>query len=127
MLLNYPRVSFFLLHVGCTFASGFLASYTLTDLFLDRARVPDAVHNVQQDLQSARLQLQNRSACVVEATLRNLMAMKSAVQAHQSEIQDLVHINAKTLDAFEDDSAACKFFDMFDSILVLTLILMINC
>uniref|UniRef100_K3X178 Uncharacterized protein n=1 Tax=Globisporangium ultimum (strain ATCC 200006 / CBS 805.95 / DAOM BR144) TaxID=431595 RepID=K3X178_GLOUD len=32
--------------------------------------------------------------------------MKSAVQAHQSEIQDLVHINAKTLDAFEDDSAA---------------------
>ncbi|KAF1327976.1 hypothetical protein FI667_g7321, partial [Globisporangium splendens] len=77
-----------------------------------RQRIPRVVHADRLGLEPS---LQNRSTCVVEASLRNLMTMKSAVQAHQSEVQDLVHLNAKTLDAFEDDRASC-LAALFDAI-----------
>ncbi|RLN43801.1 hypothetical protein BBJ28_00024463, partial [Nothophytophthora sp. Chile5] len=107
-LYNYPRLSFVLLFVLCSYLGGVFVSFKVTSWTLEALGVRDELTASREAYLSTSRLLSTMSSCVEQSSLQHLADAKSQVEADRERVQQLIDANDKVLTTQENATFTCE-------------------
>jgi hypothetical protein len=107
-LYNYPRLSFVMLFVVCTYVGGIYVSTKVTSWTLDALGVHEELNSAREVYLATSRKLNAMSACVDQSSLEYLALAKLQFEADSKRVQKVVDANDGKLDNQKNATRTCE-------------------